>query len=747
MTLQDKIIRSQLELTKPFADGSRLESARSIQDKIGKLMHFTHRRDVVVVDKQSEGIRGSLIVPRDEIRGGVLLYLHGGGYACGTIDYARGFASVLAAECGIRVLSVEYRLAPEAPYPAALDDAISAYRAVISAGCPAEKIILVGESAGAGLEYALCLRLKELGEPMPAGIIAISPWIDLTLSGDSYENNKEADPSLSKERLQFFADCYVGAPLDADDRLNSDSFSDTERAALEDKKRDPLVSPLFADLTGMPPSIIFVGSDEILLSDSTSLKDKLTEAGCDAELYVREDMWHAYVLYGLKSCRKDYEIINSFIKERMPKGNERKLRWMSLDNVAKIYPAARTSRWNNIYRLSATLTEKVDRDILQSALDVTVRRFPSIAVRLKRGAFWYYLEEIARAPSVVDERSYPLVRMPFDDIRSCAFRVLIYGRRIAVEFFHALTDGNGGLVFLKTLLAEYISQRYGITVPAEHGVLDRLEEPSEDELKDLFPDYASPLRIGRSRSERDSYRIYGTPEEDGFCHDTTFIIKTAPLLSLAHSMDVSLTALLAAAFIKAAIGLQYSDKPNVRRHKRVKVLIPCDLRRIYGVNTLRNFVLYSTPGVDPRLGEYSLAEIAGIIKHKMALDITEKSMSAKIYTNVKDEQNLLLKLTPLFLKNLVMKTVFFIFGEKKSTLTMSNLGAVKLPEAMKPYVERFDFVLSVQSNAPYNAGVISFGDSLYLNVIRNIKEPRLEAAFYRVLRDAGIGVKVESNDR
>ena len=207
------------------------------------------------------------------------------------------------------------------------------------------------------------------------------------------------------------------------------------------------------------------------------------------------------------------------------------------------------------------------------------------------------------------------------------------------------------------------------------------------------------------------------------------------------------SALLAAAFIKAAIGLQCSDKPNVRRHKRVKVLIPCDLRRIYGVSTLRNFVLYSTPGVDPRLGEYSLAEIAGIIKHKMALDITEKSMSAKIYTNVKDEQNLLLKLTPLFLKNLVMKTVFFLCGEKKSTLTMSNLGAVKLPEAMKPYVERFDFVLSVQSNAPYNAGVISFGDSLYLNVIRNIKEPRLEAAFYRVLRDAGIGVKVESNDR
>ena len=181
--------------------------------------------------------------------------------------------------------------------------------------------------------------------------------------------------------------------------------------------------------------------------------------------------------------------------------------------------------------------------------------------------------------------------------------------------------------------------------------------------------------------------------------------------------------------------------------KRVKVLIPCDLRRIYGSKTLRNFALYSTPGVDPRLGEYSLKEIALIVSHKMALDITEKNMSARIYTNVKDEQNMLLKLTPLFLKNLVMKLVFMAVGEKKSTLSVSNLGAVKIPDELARFVERFDFVLSVQSSAPYNAGLISYRDKLYLNIIRNIKEPRLEMALYRVLRAAGIHVKVESNDR
>ena len=500
MNLQDKIIRSQLELTKPFADGTRLESARGMQDKIGKLMHFTRRRDVVVMDHPYEDVKGCLIVPRDEIRGGILLYLHGGGYTCGSIDYARGYGSVLSAECGMRVLTVEYRLAPEHPYPAALDDALAAYKGLLSSGYSPSGIILVGESAGGGLVYALSMKLAELGMEQPAGIISISPWVDLTLSGESYANNREADPSLTKERLVFFADCYVGAPIDAQERMRGKPFTKEERSAFEPRKSDPFVSPLYGDLSCTPPSLIFVGTDEILLSDAIALNDRLRSFGRESELVQREEMWHAYLLYGLKSSKADYQRINEFIKKRLPEGNERKLRWMQLDNSAKIYPASASSRWTNIYRLSATLTEDVDREVLQAALDVTVRRFPSIAVRLHRGVFWYYLEEIAHAPTVQDERSYPLVRMPFDDIRHCGFRVLVWGRRIAVEFFHALTDGNGGLVFLKTLLAEYLSEKHGVVIPADNGVLDRLEPPTEEELKDYFPEYASKHRIGRSRN-------------------------------------------------------------------------------------------------------------------------------------------------------------------------------------------------------------------------------------------------------
>ena len=643
----------------------------------------------------------------------------------------------------MKVVCPEYRLAPESPFPAALDDVYEFYMMMLERGVEPEKIILAGESAGGGLCYALCLKLRDEGKPMPAGIVAVSPWCDLTLSGESYQKNKEKDPSLSIQRLEFFADAYTGA-YTAEEIAKIRKISAKSKGDIS-KKQHPYVSPIFADLKGMPPSIICAGEDELLLSDAVTMKERLNEAGCDATLITQPKMWHAYLLYGFKKHDEDFDLINNFVKKHLPNDNERKLRWMQLDNSAKIYPASATSRWNNIYRLSATLKDEVDREVLQSALDVTVRRFPSIAVKLKRGVFWYYLEEIKHAPKIQEERSYPLVRMPLDDIRHCAFRVLIYKKRIAVEFFHALTDGNGGLIFLKTLVAEYLTQKYGLNIPNENGVLSRLEEPREAELRDDFPKNKAP--VGKSRSESDSYRIFGEPEEDGFCHVTTFMMKSRELLDVAHGFGVTLTALVAAAFIKASINLQREDIKKLRHMKKVKVLIPVDLRRIYHSETLRNFALYTTPGVDPRLGEYTLEELAKIVHHRMALDITQKNMSARIYTNVHDEERMALKLTPLFLKNIVMKTIFMLVGEKKSTLSVSNLGLVKLPSPMNEHVERLDFVLSVQSSAPYNAGIISYGDDLNLSIIRNIKKPRLERALYEVLKQSGIHVKVESNDR
>ena len=195
----------------------------------------------------------------------------------------------------------------------------------------------------------------------------------------------------------------------------------------------------------------------------------------------------------------------------------------------------------------------------------------------------------------------------------------------------------------------------------------------------------------------------------------------------------------------AIANLQAEKVPFVRWRKPVKVLIPVNLRRLFPSRTLRNFALFTTPEIDPRLGQYTFDEICRAVKHKMGLEIEPKIMSSKIATNVGSERLMAVRVMPLFVKNFVMKLVFDSVGEKKNCLSLSNLGAVDLPEIMKGYVARMDFILGVQATAPHNCGALSYGDTLYINMIRNIREPELESHFYRVLRDLGLPVQVESN--
>lgn len=720
MELHAKRVRAQLNLFKPVMTSCSLEASRKGQDKLGELMTALHRSEIMTKNHDFQHFQGAWIMPQDQRRGGVVLYLHGGGYTCGSLEYAKGFSSVLAAECGVRVFCAAYRLAPEHRYPAAVEDALEAYQYLLKKGYAGHQILLCGESAGGGLIYALCLKLKELGLPLPCGLIGISPWTDLTGSGKSYEENREVDPSMSPELLQFYAKCYTDDPA------------------------DPLCSPLFGDLTGFPPSLLFVGGDEVMLDDTRMLHEKLMKSGCRSKLIVAPERWHAYVLYCLsENMPQDFETINRFMDKVLSPA--RSLRWMKLDNAAKIYPAAKRRNWNNFFRISATLTEPVDVAVLRSALDVTARRFPSIAVRLRRGMFWYYLEQIPHSPAIQEEKSCPLAHVPFHEVRQCAFRVLVYHNRFAVEFFHALTDGTGGLTFFKTLLAEYLSQKYGLTIPAGDGVLGRLEEPDAEELEDSFLRYAGNIKA--SRKEATAWHLTGTPEKDGFKDLVTLMIPAPALKECAKAHGVTVTELLCAAMMQAICQLQAEKVPQRRLRKPVKVLLPVNLRSLFPSKTLRNFASYITPEVDPRMGDYTFDEICAAVHHRMGLENNPQTMRAKFAANVASEQSPLLRVMPLFIKNLAMKAVFDTVGECKSCLCLSNLGVVRLPEVMAPYVARMDFIIGVQAKAPHNCGVLTWNDTVYINCIRSIREPELELHFYRVLHQLGLPVKVESNQR
>ncbi len=275
-----------------------IEGTRRAQDFVGKILEGLHDQNLVYQTVMFRNFIGSWVAPKEQVHDGVIIYLHGGGYCCGNMDYAKGFASVLADKYKIRVFTVAYRLAPEYPFPAALEDAMDAYKYILNFGYAAEKIVLMGESAGGGLVNCLCIRLKNLGMPLPCGIISFSPWVDLTLSGESFENKAQIDVALTPAQVEYYAKVYTGGE-------NCES---------------PYISPLFGDLSGFPPSIIVVGSDEILFSDAQRFYEKLKMSGARAELIIGEGLWHVYPFYGIKESKPVFDKIREFLHDAV---NER----------------------------------------------------------------------------------------------------------------------------------------------------------------------------------------------------------------------------------------------------------------------------------------------------------------------------------------------------------------------------------------------------------------------------------------
>ena len=417
--------------------------------------------------------------------------------------------------------------------------------------------------------------------------------------------------------------------------------------------------------------------------------------------------------------------------------------WMRLDNAALIFPAIKRKRWVNAFRVSATLRETVDPGILQQAVRDLAPRFPSMYVRLRKGLFWYYLEELSAPPTVREDYAFPLTHMGGKALRTCCLRVMYFRERIAVEFFHSLTDGTGGMIYLKTLTARYLTLRYGTEFPAEEGVLDWREAPKAEELEDSFLKNSS--RYILNDREPDAYHLRGTYEPD-FLRLTTGVIPSDRLIAAAHACGATVTVFLAAVMAQAILEYQAERFP-VSRRRPVKITVPINLRKLYGSSTLRNFVLTLNPGVDPRMGEYSLQELCKSISSQLNAEATPQRMSGRIAANVTPQQIPLIRVIPLPIKNCVMRVIYDLRGESKGSINVSNLGALRLPAGMAPYVERLEFIIGPQRTYPNNCSVASCGGLTFVNMIRNVRESELERRFFSRLVELDVPVTIESNEQ
>jgi hypothetical protein len=415
--------------------------------------------------------------------------------------------------------------------------------------------------------------------------------------------------------------------------------------------------------------------------------------------------------------------------------------WYRLDNSALIYPAVMRRDWAAVFRVSITLNDTIQPTVLQTALEDTMMRIPTFRLSLHRGLFWFYLDTNRHMPHVEPDVLNPCKKIDRDENDGYLFRIRYYRSRIALEVFHSITDGTGAMIFLKTLAARYLTL-LGHPIEAGEGVLDCEQPPQPEEMEDSHTRYAQFRHIEKRR-EAKAYHPRMTRQP---VHTLNIITGSMPLEQVreqAKALGVTINEYLAGALCYTFGRLQNQEG---RKHKYpVKISVPVNMRTFYPSSTLRNFSLFINPGVDPNYGDFTFEETVQQIHHIMRMRLNEKYLNAVLSTNVGNQKNKFARFVPLFIKNPVMDIGYRLYGESRYTVVLSNLGVMKTPPSMTPFVERFDFIMGPPRTNTHGATAVSYQDRLYLTVSSVVEETEAERLLFTEFVKRGISVKIESN--
>ena len=416
--------------------------------------------------------------------------------------------------------------------------------------------------------------------------------------------------------------------------------------------------------------------------------------------------------------------------------------WYKLDLSAIVYPTLQRRDFSSVYRLSVVLKETIDPNLLQQALDKTLPRFPTYKVAIRKGLFWRYLEPNNRpGPYVREDIKNPCMPMHFKGSNRYLIRVYYYGNRIALEAHHCLGDGTGGMCLLQTLTAAYLNL-LGHHIKPDGFVLDIAGEPDPEEMEDAYMRYAH-AQVCPPRPAEKTYRVRGTKEPFYTLNIIDGILSVQEVMAVARKYNASITEYLNSVLLYALLQKQTNDFHI--RLRPVRIAMPVNLRRFFPSKTLRNFITMVYPFVDPRLGDYTFDEIVEQVHNYMRYYINEKFLRGDITTNASTKRNLIVRVVPLFIKDFVVRTFYTKIQDKNSSAGLTNMGALHVPEDMKPYIERFDIYMGQPFSSRTNCAIISFEDILTINFASSIVEADVERYFFRKLVQDGIHVKIESN--
>jgi len=414
--------------------------------------------------------------------------------------------------------------------------------------------------------------------------------------------------------------------------------------------------------------------------------------------------------------------------------------WHKLDNAAKVFPAVRSSSNSSVFRITAKLTDKIDPSILTTAVEKALAELPTFNVKLRKGMFWYYWETNFQPPVVTEDSTYPLRRIDKSQNNGFMFRVTYLGKKINLEMFHALTDGAGAVVLLKTIVYFYLKQCYpdAITVNeliAETGFSQHaLDEDSFLRLR------KGNLHI-KAPKVNPAYQMKGTRYFSDRVDVTQGILPTMGVVALSKAAGVTVTVYLTSLLMYSIYQNNYK---YYAENKPIVFSVPINLRGFFQSNTIRNFFSFITVAVNFYEHDYTFEEVLQQISKQMKDALKIENITERIAYNVNAERNLAIRFIPLFFKNIFLRAIYSE-GEKGYTSTISNLGQIKLPAEQLPFIERIESLNNITKRQCFKVCLCSLGDKMTVSFVSGMEDKDVERYFFRFLSDKGLDVQIVSN--
>lgn len=417
--------------------------------------------------------------------------------------------------------------------------------------------------------------------------------------------------------------------------------------------------------------------------------------------------------------------------------------WMKLDTAAKIYPSISQTHNNTTFRLDVELYEDVQPELLQQALVKILPRFPSFGVTLKRGLFWYYYERNRALPVVKEDKGFPCRKLKDFINNGFLFNVMYHKNNIIMECFHGLADGTGAIEFLKTLVYEYFLL-LGYSIDTQGMVINAEDEVQAHELKNDFVTYYDAEGDYNKLKQPIAYHILGTPLRKDEIFVTHGIFDLKDFLAVVKEKGVTVSAYVAALLIYCICQEQRYD---VKREKKpIVISVPIDLRGMFPSQTLRNFISFANVGVKVT-ENMSFDDILADVSAQLKAGTTKEEVHAKINKNVKFEKNPFIRITPLFVKNLVVSNTYKMYGEGCYTMVLSNLKTTMLPADMHKHIKCIYYTLGVSDLNPLNCIVVSYEGKMILTFARGIEETDIINRFFRHFTvEKGLQVELRGNE-